>query len=75
MHTNLALSVFSFLFLLYIYNYALTHTHVSNRRSICTMDPIDNSSAIAGYEFENLIDQAEEGEEDCEVPRELSILL
>ena len=40
------------------------------------MDPIDNGSAIANYEFENPIYQAEdEGEEDCEVPRELARLL
>ena len=40
------------------------------------MDPVDNSSAIAGYEFENPINQAEdEGEEDCEVPGELAKLL
>ena len=40
------------------------------------MDPIDNDSAIANYDFENLIYQVEdEGEEDCEVPGELSRLL
>ena len=76
MHTNFALSVFLFCYLLCLYNYALTHTHVSNCRSISTLDPIDNSSAIADYDFENLINQAEdEGEEDCEVPRELARLL
>ena len=40
------------------------------------MDPIDNDSNIAGYDFENMIKQAEEeGEEDCELPRELARLL
>ena len=40
------------------------------------MDPIDNSFAIASYDFENLIYKAEdEGEEDFEVPGELARLL
>ena len=40
------------------------------------MDPIDNGSSIAHYEFENSINQAEdEGDEDCEVPGELARLL
>ena len=54
------------------YNYALTHTHISTCRSISTLDPIDNSSAIASYDFENPINQAKD---DCEVPGELSRLL
>ena len=63
-------------FLLCLYSYALTHTHVSNCKSISTMDPIDNSSTIAVYDFENPINQAEyESEEDCEVPGEISRLL
>ena len=44
--------------LFYLYNYALTHTHVSKCRSISTLDPIDNSSATAHYDFENPINQA-----------------
>ena len=53
-----------------------THTHVSYCRSISTLDPIDNSYAIAGYDFENLINQVEdEGEDDCEVPGELARML
>ena len=76
MHTNFALSIFSFRFLLYQFSYALTHTHVSNYRSISTLDPIDNSSAISSYNFENPINQAkDEGEEYCEVPGEISRLL
>ena len=76
MHTNFALSVFLFLSLLYQYNYALTHTHVSNCRSISTLDSIDNNSATASYDFKNPINQAEnEGEDDCEVPGELARLL
>ena len=40
------------------------------------MDPIDNSYAIASYDFKNPINQDEdEGEDDCEVPGELSRLL
>ena len=40
------------------------------------MDPIDNNSTIASYNFENLINQAEnEGGEECEVPVELARLL
>ena len=72
MHSLFLFSVF----LLCQNNYALTHTHVSNYRSISTLDPIDNSSATAHYDFENPINQAKgEGEEDCEVPRELARLL
>ena len=56
LHTNFALSIFSsFLPLLYQYSYDLTHTHVSNCRSISTMDPIDNNPAIASYDFKNPI--------------------
>ena len=76
MYTKFAFFVFIFCFLLCLYSYALTHTHVSNCRSISTLDPIDNNSATANYDFENLINQAEdEGEEDCEVPGELARLL
>ena len=58
-----------FFFSAFQYSYALTHTHISNCKSISTLDPIDNSSAIVSYDFENPIDQAEdEGEEDREVP-------
>ena len=40
------------------------------------MDLVDNDPAIAAYDFENPICQAEdEGEEDYEIPGELSILL
>ena len=40
------------------------------------MDLTDNNFAIAGYDFENPINQDEdEGEEDCEVPGELARLL
>ena len=54
----------------------LTHTHVINRRSVSTLDPIDNNSATVHYDFENPIYQAEDGsEEDCEVPGELARLV
>ena len=40
------------------------------------MDPTDNDSATASYNFENPINQPEdEGEDDCEVPGELARLL
>ena len=74
--TNFVLLVFLFCLPFYQNNYSLTHTHVSYCRSIFTLDPIDNSSAIAGYDFENTINQAEdEGVDDCEVPGELARLL
>ena len=50
------------------------HTHIC--RSISTPDLIDNNSAIAIYDFEHPIYQAEdEGEEDCEILGELARLL
>ena len=50
------------------------HTHVC--RFTSTSDLIDNNSAITVYDFENPIYQAEdEGEEDCEIPGELTRLL
>ena len=76
MHTNFAFFVFLFYF--YFINTALLlHTLTyQNCRSISTIDPIDNNSATASYDFENPINQAEnEGEDDCEVPEELVRLL
>ena len=47
------------------------HTHIC--RSTSTPYLIDNDSAIAIYDFERPIYQAEdEGEEDCEIPGELA---
>ncbi|KAI5390842.1 hypothetical protein KIW84_075941 [Lathyrus oleraceus] len=45
--------------------------------SLCTTpDPIDNGSAMSRFDFENPIFQAEEeGDEDCELPEELTRLL
>ena len=41
-----------------------------------TLDPIDNNSTTASYDFENPINQAEdEGEDDYKVPGELARLL
>src|ERR1051325_5606809 len=52
----------------------LTHTHVIHYR--ITPNLVDNSYAIAKYDFDNPIYQDEdEGEEDCEVPGELARLL
>ena len=40
------------------------------------MNLIDNNSDISIYDFENPIYQAEdESEKDCEIPRELAILI
>lgn len=54
-----------------------SYTHTSLKcRSSSTLDPVDNSSTIANYNFENPIYQAEDGkDEDCEVPVELARLL
>ena len=50
------------------------HTHIC--RSTSTPDLSDNDSAIAIYNFENPIYQAEdEGDEDCEILGELARLL
>ena len=55
--------------------FSYTH-HTINCRSISTLDPVDNISATSNYDFENPIYQAkEEGEEDCEIPRDLVRLL
>src|ERR1044072_2845569 len=52
----------------------LTHTQVIHCR--ITPNLVDNSYAIAKYDFDNPIYQAEdESEEDCEVPGELVRLL
>ena len=54
----------------------LTCTHTHSCRSSSTLDLIANDSTIADYDFKYPINQAEdEGEEDCEIPGELSILL
>ena len=54
-------------------NNYFTHTHIG---STSTLDPTDNDSATAGYDFESSINLAEdEGEDDCEVPGELARLL
>ena len=74
--TQILRSMFFFYFILSKQLCALTHTHISNCRSTSTLDPIDNSSAISSYDFENPIYQVEdEGEEDCEVLGELARLL
>ena len=53
-----------------------THTHTPSCRSSSTLDLIANYSTISDYDFECPINQAEdEGEEDCEIPVELAILL
>lgn len=60
-------------FLSYIYckTAIFTHTHLYRFQS--TLDPTGNDFATASYDFENLINLAEdEGEDDCEVPGELA---
>ena len=70
----------SLFFLFYLFTLSetimLLHTPTyQNCRSTSTLDPIDNGYAIAYYDFECLIYQSEdEGEEDLEVPEELSRL-
>ena len=55
-------------------NSYFTHTHIY--RSTSTLDPTDNDSATASYNFENLINLAEdEGEDDYKVPGGLARLL
>jgi hypothetical protein len=68
-------SLFFFYFI--FINYVFLHTPTSLKcRSSSTLDPVDNSSTIANYNFENPIYQAEDGkDEDCEVPVELARLL
>ena len=62
------------LFTLSIQLCSYTHSHI--KLQIDIHSTIDNSSAIAGYNFENTINQVEdEGEKDCEVPGELARLL
>ena len=68
--SNFALLVFLFI----LQNSYITHTHIY--RSISILNPTDNDSATASYDFESLINQAkDEGEDDCEVPGELARLL
>ena len=61
-------------FLYILQNSYFTHTHIY--RSTSTLDLTGNSSATAIYDFENLINLAEdEGEDNWEVPGELARLL
>ena len=72
LHFKLCAPCFFFYYILQ--NSYFTHTHVY--RSTSTLDLTGNDSATASYDFENLINLAEdEGEDDCEVPGELSRLL
>ena len=58
------------------HSYTLTHTHTHKCRYPSILDPMGNDTAMAFCDSEDLIYQAEdEGEEDCEVPGELSRLL
>ena len=73
LHSNFALSVFILIYCIFKYICVLTHTHALHCRSISTLDLVDNDPAIATYDFENPIYQAEdEGEEDYEILGELS---
>ena len=65
--SNFVLLVFPYYML---QNSYFTHTHIY--RSQSTLDLTGNDSATASYDFENLINLAEdEGEDDCEVPASL----
>ena len=71
MHLNVSFFYFTTPSKSYVF---LTHTHVIHCR--VTPNLVDNSYAIAKYDFDNPIYQAEdEGEEDCEVLGELVRLL
>ena len=81
---NKALDIYAYKFCTLCFSFLLftlsiqlcSYTHISNCRSISTLDPIDNNYAISSYNFENPINQAEdEGEEDCDVTGELARLL
>ena len=53
-----------------------THTHTYKCRYPSTPDSMGNNSAMAFSDSEDLVYHAEyEGDEDCEVPRELARLL
>ena len=61
-----------FYILLFKDGYALTHTHTHKCRYPTTPEPLGNDTVIAFSDSEDLIYHAEyEGEEDCEVLREL----
>ena len=61
---------------LYIYFKTAVFTHTHSYRFQSTLDLTGNDSATTNYDFENLINLAEdEGEDDCEVPGELARLL
>ena len=71
MHFKFIAPCFSFFIL---QNNYFTHTHIY--RSESTLDPTDNDSATANYDFESPINQAEDKRgDDCEVPGELARLL
>ena len=60
--------------LIYFKTAVFTQTHSYRFKS--TLDLTGNDSATANYDFENLINLAEdEGGDDCEVPGELARLL
>ena len=61
-------------FFIYCKTTIFTHTHSYSFQS--TLDLTGNDSATSSYDFENLINLAEdEGEDECEVPGELERLL
>ena len=65
-----------FLSFLYILQSSCIYTHTHSYRFQSTLDLTGNDFATASYDFENLINLAEdEGEDDCEVPGELARLI
>ena len=85
MHSNILFTVFLFLQffkikngnVLFSFHFLFTLISTYHHSCRCTSpDPIDNGSAMARFDFENPIFQAEEeGDEDCELPEELTRLL
>ena len=85
MHSNISFPVFLFLQffkikngnVLFSFHFLFTLISTYHHSCRCTSpDPIDNSSSMARFDFENPIFQAEEeGDEDCELPEELTRLL
>ena len=76
LHSDFMLIVFLFLYCIFQIAMYLTCTHTHTCRSSSTSDLIANDYNISNYDFEHPFNQDEEdGEEDCEIPRELARLL
>ena len=68
--------LFCLSFPLHNFQNSCIYTHTHSYRFQSTLDLTGNDSATASYDFESLINLAEdEGEDDCKVPGELARLL